>query len=189
MTKTVKLTAPLSRSSVAALESGDQVLLDGIIYAARDAAHKRIIETLDAKGKLPVSLADQIIYYTGPSPGRPGQTIGSAGPTTSGRMDKYTLRLLELGLRGMIGKGERSPAIREAIHAHGAVYFIAPGGAAALLARHITNYRVIAYPELGPEALAELTVRDFSLIVGIDAQGNDFYKQTRDLWKSNILTG
>ncbi len=177
------LHTPFTRESLAPLRAGDRVLLSGRIYAARDAAHKRMIESLDRGEGLPVDLHGQCVYYVGPAPARPGRVIGSAGPTTAGRMDAYTPRLLEQGLLGMIGKGNRSPAVLEAIKRHGAVYFAATGGAGALLARQITAYTVLAYPELGPEALAELIVEAFPLTVVVDSLGNDFYVQGRKAYQ------
>lgn len=182
MSEPIRLHTPLTQEKTSALRAGDLVLLSGTIYAARDAAHKKLDEALDLGEVLPVDLKDQVVYYVGPSPARPGEAIGSAGPTTSGRMDRYTPRLLKEGLKGMIGKGNRSQAVLDAIKEHKAVYFAATGGAGALLARAITGYTVLAYPELGPEALAELTVVDFPLIVVADAHGNDFYKQSTQAW-------
>lgn len=172
----VRLTAPLSLVQRSALRIGEQVLLSGTIYAARDAAHKRFMETLERGEALPADLRDQVIYYVGPSPARPGHVIGSAGPTTAGRMDAYTPKLLELGLGGMIGKGNRSPEVLEAMRRYKAVYFAATGGAGALLSQCIRSYNVLAYPELGPEALAALTVVDFPLIVVGDSEGKDYYQ-------------
>ncbi|MBO8172244.1 MAG: Fe-S-containing hydro-lyase [Bacillaceae bacterium] len=159
------------------LKSGDRVLITGTLYTARDAAHKRMIETLEAGGELPISLDGQVIYYVGPTPAKPGRVIGSAGPTTSGRMDKYTPRLLELGLKGMIGKGRRNQDVRDAIVKHKAVYFAAVGGAAALIARSIKSSEVIAYEDLGTEAIHRLQVEKFPAIVVNDAYGGDLYEQ------------
>jgi fumarate hydratase subunit beta len=153
--------------------------MNGVIYAARDAAHKRMFEALTQGRSLPVDLRGQCVYYVGPTPAPPGRVIGSAGPTTSGRMDVYTPSLLEQGMLGMIGKGNRSPAVLEALRRYGAVYFAAAGGAGALLARRIIGYRVLAYPELGPEALAELIVRDFPVVVAADSHGGDLYVEGR----------
>jgi len=171
----IRITTPLSEETARQLKAGDMVLICGTIYAARDAAHKRMVEALDRGEQLPVDLTDQIIYYVGPSPAKPGRPIGSAGPTTSGRMDVYTPRLLAQGLRGMIGKGYRSEEVVEAMKKYGAVYFAATGGAAALISRSIKSYEVIAYPDLGTEALAKLTVEDFPAIVVIDAAGRNYY--------------
>lgn len=173
----IAITTPLDEQTARKLKAGDMVTITGTIYTARDAAHKRMVEALDRGEQLPVDLTDQIIYYVGPSPAKPGQPIGSAGPTTSGRMDAYTLRMLEQGLRGMIGKGYRSDQVVAAMQQHGAVYFAATGGAAALIARTIKSYEVIAYGDLGPEALAKLTVKDFPAIVVIDSEGRNFYTE------------
>ena len=172
----LKITTPLTKETAKTLKAGDIVSLTGVVYVARDAAHKRMIETL-AKGKnLPFDLADAVIYYLGPSPAREGRVIGSAGPTTAGRMDKYTPTLLTKGLRGMIGKGRRSDAVVEAMKENGAVYFAAVGGAGALLSKHITKSEVLAYEDLGTEAIRRLYVEDFPVIVVIDSEGNDLYK-------------
>jgi fumarate hydratase subunit beta len=173
----IEITTPLSEKTARKLKAGDMVSISGTIYTARDAAHKRMVEALDRGEKLPVDVKDQIIYYVGPSPAKPGNPIGSAGPTTSGRMDAYTPRMLEQGLRGMIGKGYRSEQVVAAMQEHGAVYFAATGGAAALIARTIKSYEVIAYSDLGPEALAKLTVKDFPAIVVIDSEGRNFYTE------------
>lgn len=169
--------APLSEETIHNLKAGDFVYITGTIYTARDAAHKRMSETLAAGGTLPINLENNIIYYLGPSPAREGRAIGSAGPTTSGRMDKYTPKLLDLGLKGMIGKGRRSAAVKEAIVKNGCVYFAAIGGAGALLSKAITASEVIAYDDLGTEAVRKLEVVDFPVIVVIDAEGNDLYEQ------------
>ena len=172
----LKITTPLTKETAKSLKAGDIVSLTGVVYAARDAAHKRMSEAL-AEGKdLPFNLADTVIYYLGPSPAREGQVIGSAGPTTAGRMDKYTPALLAKGLRGMIGKGRRSDAVVEAMKENGAVYFAAVGGAGALLSKHITKSEVLAYEDLGTEAIRRLYVEDFPVIVVIDSEGNDLYK-------------
>ena len=173
----IRIRPPLTHEAARGLHIGERVLLSGTILAARDAAHKRLVETLDRGEPLPTALQNQIIYYVGPSPAKPGQAIGSAGPTTAGRMDAYTPRLLEQGVTGMIGKGNRSPAVFDAMQRYGAVYFAATGGAGALLSRRIHRYEVLAYPELGPEALALLEVEDFPLIVAGDASGGDFYRE------------
>jgi len=177
MEETIKIITPLTQDKVRALKAGDFVLITGTIYTARDAAHKRMVESLAAGETLPVDFTDQIIYYVGPAPAQPGQAIGSAGPTTSGRMDAYTPRILEQGLRGMIGKGYRSPEVVEAMKQHGAVYFAATGGAAALIAKTIKKYEPVAYEDLGPEALARLTVENFPAIVVIDSEGRNFYNE------------
>ncbi|QDR79781.1 Fe-S-containing hydro-lyase [Sporomusa termitida] len=175
MEEAIKLVTPLAAAKARQLKAGDLVLITGTIYTARDAAHKRMVEALAAGERLPVDFTDQIIYYVGPAPAKPGQAIGSAGPTTSGRMDAYTPRLLDQGLRGMIGKGYRSPAVVAAMQQHGAVYFAATGGAAALIAKTIKKYEIVAYEDLGPEALSRLTVEDFPAIVVIDSEGRNFY--------------
>ncbi len=167
---------PLCSAETASLRAGDYVYLSGTIYTARDAAHKRMYEALQRGEALPVEVAGNTIYYMGPSPAREGRPIGSAGPTTAGRMDKYTPMLLNLGLKGMIGKGKRSREVREAIVRNGAVYFAAVGGAGALLSRAVLASEVIAYDELGTEAIRKLTVKDFPVIVVIDSQGNDLYE-------------
>ena len=172
-----KITTPLTKDTAKTLKAGDIVSLTGVIYAARDAAHKRMSEAL-AEGKdLPFDMTDAVIYYLGPSPAREGQVIGSAGPTTAGRMDKYTPALLAKGLRGMIGKGRRSDAVVDGMKENGAVYFAAVGGAGALLSKHITKSEVLAYEDLGTEAIRRLFVEDFPVIVVIDSEGNDLYKQ------------
>jgi fumarate hydratase subunit beta len=152
------------------------VLLSGTLLTARDAAHKRLVDTLERGEPLPVELRGQVVYYVGPAPAKPGQPIGSAGPTTSGRLDPYTPALLEAGVRGMIGKGYRSPEVRAAIAEYGAIYFAALGGTGALLARQITSAEVIAYADLGPEAIHRLTVVDFPAIVVNDRYGGDAYQ-------------
>lgn len=184
--KVKKITAPLSKDTVQELRAGDSVRITGTIYTARDAAHKRMVEALEAGQGLPIDVTGQVIYYVGPTPAKPGQVIGSAGPTTSGRMDKYAPTLIEQGLAGMIGKGLRSAEVVESMKKHGAVYFAAIGGAAVVIAKSIKAYEVLAYDDLGAEALAKLTVEDFPAIVVIDAQGNDFYKQGREKYQREI---
>lgn len=175
-----KLLTPLDDMFISKLFSGDRVLLSGKIYTARDAAHKRMIETINAGNELPFDMAGQVIYYVGPAPAKPGQIIGPAGPTTSGRMDCYTLPLLAHGLKGMIGKGVRSPEVIAALKQFGAVYFAAVGGAAALISRRIKKCELVAYPELGPEAIYELEVEDFPVVVVNDTHGNDLYVEGRN---------
>ncbi|MCU0579246.1 MAG: Fe-S-containing hydro-lyase [Desulfobacterota bacterium] len=177
MAKTVHLTTPLTDEAVSALEVGDKVFLSGIIYTARDAAHKRLIDLLDAGRPLPFDVRGQVIYYVGPSPARPGRIIGAAGPTTSYRMDPYAPRLLEIGLKAMIGKGKRAPAVKEALVRHRAVYLGATGGAGALIAQSIKSAEVIAYEELGPEAIRRMMVENFPAVVINDARGNDLYEE------------
>ena len=170
------LTVPFGEKEARELRSGDYVYLTGTIYTARDAAHKRMSETLEQGGELPFDIKNNIIYYMGPSPAREGRPIGSAGPTTASRMDKYAPGLLDLGQRGMIGKGKRSKEVADAIVRNGAVYFAAVGGAGALLSKSITSSEVIAYDDLGTEAIRRLTVNNFPVIVVIDAQGNNLYE-------------
>lgn len=169
------LTTPFADKDLTNLRAGDFVHISGIIYGARDAAHQRMVAALTRGETLPIALRGQVIYYVGPAPAKPGHVIGPAGPTTSGRMDPYTVAMLEQGVKGFIGKGYRSDAIKAAMIVHRAVYFAAIGGAAALLARHITASRVIAYPDLGPEAVHEFTVVDFPVIVVNDVHGGDAY--------------
>lgn len=175
MIEPIRLTTPISDEDVRNLRAGDQVLLSGVIYTGRDAAHKRLIELLQAGKELPVDLNGQVIYYVGPTPAKPGQIIGSAGPTTSGRMDVYTPALIKRGLKGMIGKGLRNQAVIDAMKENGAVYLGATGGAAALLAKRITTCEVVAYEDLGPEAIRRLEVVEFPVIVINDAHGGDLY--------------
>ncbi len=174
MNPTVKV--PLSKEDAKNLRSGDTVLLTGTIYTARDAAHKRMQEALDRGEKLPFNLLGNVIYYMGPSPAREGRPIGSAGPTTASRMDKYTPALLDLGLGAMIGKGKRAKEVKDSIVRNGSVYFAAVGGAGALLSKRILSSEVIAYDDLGTEAVRRLQVQDFPVIVVIDSQGNDLYE-------------
>ncbi|OGP15130.1 MAG: fumarate hydratase [Deltaproteobacteria bacterium GWA2_55_10] len=177
MSEPVRISAPLTDAAVEKLKAGDKILITGVMYTARDAAHKRLIELLDAGKELPVDLKGQIIYYVGPTPERPGQVIGSAGPTTSGRMDAYTPRLIELGLKGMVGKGARGKEVLDAIKKHKAVYMAAVGGAAALIRRSIKKAEIIAYEDLGPEAIRRLEVVDFPAIVVNDVYGGDLFLQ------------
>lgn len=170
------ITAPFNRETAATLKAGDYVYISGTIYTARDAAHKRMQEALDAGEALPLELPGNVIYYMGPSPAREGRPIGSAGPTTASRMDKYAPTLLDLGLAGMIGKGKRSQAVRDAIVRNQSVYFAAVGGAGALLSKAITKSEVIAYDDLGTEAIRKLEVKDFPVIVVIDPEGNNLYE-------------
>ena len=173
----IKLQTPLTEERVRALRAGDRVLLSGVVYTARDAAHLRMLECLQKGEPLPFDLAGQVIYYAGPTPTPPGRPIGAIGPTTSTRMDAATPALLARGLRGMIGKGGRSPEVVDAMRRHGAVYFAAVGGAAALMARCVTACEVIAWDDLGPESVKRLTLRDLPLIVAIDAEGGDAFEQ------------
>lgn len=171
-----RIQAPLTREEALALRAGDQVLLSGTIYTARDAAHKRMCELLERGEALPLPIEDAVIYYVGPTPAPASQVIGSAGPTTSSRMDAYAPRLIRLGLRGMIGKGLRSPDVVAAMKEYGAVYFGATGGAGALAARSVIENRPVAYEDLGSEAIHRLTVRDMPLTVIIDAYGGNLYE-------------
>ncbi|MBA7626756.1 Fumarate hydratase class I, anaerobic [subsurface metagenome] len=171
-----KIILPLTGAVLAELKAGDNVLLTGVIYVARDTAHKRMIEALDEGKSLPFDIKGQIIYYMGPSPARPGQPIGSAGPTTSGRMDVYSPRLMAEGLKGMIGKGMRSQTVKEAMKKYKAVYLAAIGGTGALISKSIKKSEVIAYEELGAEAIRRLTVEDFPATVANDIYGGDLYQ-------------
>ena len=168
--------APMSKEVAKSLRAGDYVYITGTIYTARDAAHKRMQEALERGEKLPLEMSGNIIYYMGPSPARDGRPIGSAGPTTASRMDKYAPALLDMGLLGMIGKGKRSAAVKEAIVKNGAVYFAAVGGAGALLSKSVTRSEVIAYDDLGTEAIRKLEIENFPVIVVIDAEGNNLYE-------------
>lgn len=170
------VTMPLSEEDARSLKSGDYVYVTGTIYTARDAAHKRMYEALERGEELPMEMKNNVIYYMGPSPAREGRPIGSAGPTTATRMDKYAPALLDLGLKGMIGKGKRTQPVKDAIQRNGAVYFAAVGGAGALLSKSILSSEVIAYEDLGTEAIRKLTVKDFPVIVVIDAEGHDLYE-------------
>ena len=174
------INVPMSREDARSLRAGDCVSLTGTIYTARDAAHKRMQEALDAGKELPIDIRGNVIYYMGPSPAREGRPIGSAGPTTAGRMDKYTPRLLDLGLGAMIGKGKRSQAVTDAIVRNGSVYFAALGGAGALLSKRILSSEVVAYDDLGTEAIRKLTVKDFPVVVAIDSEGNDLFKNEKN---------
>ena len=178
-----KIISPISDDVIENLRAGDQVLISGVIYVGRDSAHKRLIETLDRGDVLPFDIRGQTIYYMGPSPTKPGHVIGSAGPTTSGRMDAYTPRLLSIGLKAMIGKGLRSDAVKEAIKEYKAVYFAAVGGAAALIAKSITKSKIVAYGELGPEAILRLEVKDFPAVVINDMHGGDLYQEGKAKYK------
>ena len=177
------ITSPISEEDAKNLESGDYVYITGTIYSARDAAHKRMYEALERGEKLPIEMENTVIYYMGPSPEREGRPIGSAGPTTASRMDKYTLTLLDLGLKGMIGKGKRTEAVKEAIIRNGAVYFAAVGGAGALLSQRIKSSEVVAYDDLGTEAIRKLEVEKFPVIVVIDSKGNNLYETAIEEYK------
>ena len=177
------ISLPLSKEDIKTLRAGDYVYLTGIMYTARDAAHKRMQETLDANETLPINMEGNAIYYMGPSPAREGRPIGSAGPTTSSRMDKYAPGLLDLGLSAMIGKGKRSAAVKEAVIRNQAVYFAAVGGAGALLSKAITASEVVAYDDLGTEAIRKLTVENFPVIVVMDCEGNDLYETAVEAYR------
>lgn len=180
------ITAPISKEEARMLHAGDYVYISGTIYTARDAAHKRMQETLQAGGKLPFDIEREMIYYMGPSPAREGRPIGSAGPTTAGRMDKYAPQLLDLGLGAMIGKGKRTKEVQDAVVRNSAVYFAAVGGAGALLSKCITDSEVIAYDDLGTEAIRKLTVEKFPVIVVIDCEGNNLYETAILEYRKNV---
>lgn len=171
-----RISTPLTDEKVKDLKVGDSILLSGVIYTARDAAHKRLVELLDEGKELPIDIKDSIIYFVGPSPTKPGYAIGSAGPTTSYRMDAYSPRLLDLGLKGMIGKGKRNKDVVDSMIKNTAVYFGAIGGAAALIARSITKCDIVAYEDLGAEAIRRLEIKDMPLTVVIDSEGNNLYE-------------
>jgi fumarate hydratase subunit beta len=177
MSDAIRLKTPLSDADVEKLKAGDKVLLKGVIYTGRDAAHKRLYDLLMEGKPLPIDIKGQVIYYVGPAPAKPGQVIGSAGPTTSGRMDAYSPKLMEMGLKGMIGKGMRKKEVVEAMKKYKAVYFAATGGAGALLAKAIKKAKVVAYEDLGPEAINRLEVEDFPVIVVNDTKGKDLYEE------------
>ena len=172
----VHITTPLTRDKVKDLKAGDSCLISGVIYTARDAAHKRLCELVAAGKELPMDVKDNIIYFVGPTPAKPGQAIGSAGPTTSYRMDAYSPILIEQGLTGMIGKGKRGPEVIDAMKKHGAVYFGAIGGCGALLSQCIKEAEIVAYEDLGAEAIRRLVVKDFPVVVIIDSEGNNLYE-------------
>ena len=178
-----KINLPLTDEAINNLEAGDRVLLNGIIYTGRDAAHKRLAELIEKEEELPMDINNQTIYYVGPCPAKPGQVIGPAGPTTSGRMDSYAPLLMEHGLKGMIGKGLRNQVVVDYIRKYNAVYFAAVGGAGALLAEAIKEAEVIAFPDLGAEAIYKLRVENFPVTVIIDNKGNDLYKLGREQYK------
>jgi fumarate hydratase subunit beta len=180
MSETRKITTPLTDEVVRNLKMGEKVGITGVIYSARDAAHKRLVELIEKGEDLPFDLQGSVIYFVGPAPAKPGYAVGSAGPTTSYRMDPYSPALIEKGLKGMIGKGARSDEVKKAMVKHGAVYFAAIGGAGALMSKSIAKADVIAYPELGAEAVRRMEVRDFPAIVAIDAHGNDLYIKGRE---------
>lgn len=171
----IKITPPFDEKTIACLNAGDLVEISGIIYGARDAAHKKFIEILEKNGELPFDIKGQILYYVGPTPAPPGYVIGSCGPTTSSRMDRYTVKLLEYGLKGMIGKGIRSREVKKSIVRYGSIYFITYGGCGAYLNQFVKKCEIVAFPELGPEAVYKIEVEKFPAIVGIDSKGRDIY--------------
>ena len=175
----IRITAPLTHEAAKKLNAGDSCLISGVIYTARDAAHKRLCELIDAGKPLPIDLNESVIYFVGPTPAKPGQAIGSAGPTTSYRMDAYSPRLIAKGQTGMIGKGKRGPEVIAAMKQHGAVYFGAIGGCGALLSKCIKRAEVVCYEDLGAEAIRRLEVEDFPAIVIIDSEGNNLYESGR----------
>lgn len=179
----IRLNAPITREESMKLNAGDYVYLTGTIYTARDAAHKRMYEALENGESLPVDMAGQMVYYLGPTPARPGKVIGSAGPTTASRMDKYAPKLLDLGLIGMVGKGKRTQEVIDAVVRNGAVYFAAVGGAGALLSKCITKAEVVAYDDLGTEAIRKLEVKDLPVIVVIDSKGNNLYETATEKYR------
>ncbi len=177
MAEEIRMNAPLTNEDVEKLRAGDLVSLSGVIYTGRDAAHKRLVELLNQGKELPIDIRGQVIYYVGPAPARPGYPIGPAGPTTSYRMDPYAPLLIEHGLKGMIGKGNRGEEVREVMKKHKAVYFAATGGAAALISKRIKTSEIVAYEDLGPEAIRKLEIVDFPLIVANDCWGGDLFEQ------------
>lgn len=183
----IALQTPLTKEKLALLRAGDEVSLSGTLYTGRDAAHKRLIELLQENKPLPFSLEDQVIFYVGPTPSKPGHVFGSGGPTTSGRMDAYAPTLIALGLRSMIGKGYRNQEVKEAIKKHQGVYFGAIGGAGAIMSSCITSCQIIAFEDLGPEAIRKLEVKDMPLVVVVDSLGNDQYEIGRKDYLSNML--
>ena len=177
MSDVIRLTTPLSEEQARSLKIGDRVLLNGAVYTGRDAAHKRLVALIEQGRELPFDIEGQVIYYVGPTPARPGQVIGSAGPTTSGRMDRYAPILIEKGLRGMIGKGFRADAVRHAMQSYGAVYFGAIGGCAAAISERIKSAEIVAYEDLGTEAIRRIEVEDFTVVVVNDTHGGDLYRE------------
>lgn len=185
----IRISTPLEETDIRSLKAGDRVLISGKIYTARDAAHLRLMSCIQMGKALPFDLEGQIIYYAGPSPARPGRVIGACGPTTSYRMDQLTIPLLELGLKGMVGKGDRDTAVIEGIINHGAIYFCAIGGAGALISSRIVSTTTVAYEDLGAEAIMCLEVEDFPVIVAIDSKGNDLYKTEPQKYRKEIDKG
>lgn len=183
MSEIIRLETPLGRETARALRAGQSVRISGSIYTARDAAHARLVDLLAARQEPPFPLTGAVIYYCGPTPARPGRPVGACGPTTASRMDPYAPELIARGLTGMIGKGERSPEVVQAMVRHGAVYFAAVGGAGALLARCVRAAELVAFPDLGPEAVRRLEVKDFPAIVAVDATGEDYYTIGRNTYR------
>lgn len=178
-----KITLPLTDEDARSLRAGDYVYLSGVIYTARDAAHKRMYDALENGESLPIEMKNNVVYYLGPTPARPGHVIGSAGPTTSSRMDKYAPKLLDLGLKGMVGKGKRTQDVIDAVVRNGAVYFAAVGGAGALLSKCIKKADVVAYDDLGTEAIRRLEIENLPVIVVIDSEGTNLYATAAEQWK------
>ena len=181
-----KVMLPLTEETVIGLKAGDTVLLSGVLYTGRDAAHKRLCDLIEAGKELPIEVKDQVIYYVGPTPAKPGNAFGSGGPTTSYRMDPYAPQLLELGLRGMIGKGLRSKEVIESMVKNKAVYFGAIGGAAALIGKSVVKAEVVCYEDLGAEAIRRLEVEDFPVVVVIDSEGNNLYEQGQKAYLDSV---
>jgi fumarate hydratase subunit beta len=185
----VKVTTPLTDDDVAELKIGDHVLISGTIYTARDAAHKRMVDTLDEGGKLPIEIGGQLVYYTGPTPARPGRSSGAFGPTTSMRMDPFTPRLLQEGMKACMGKGNRGPEVQEALKQYRGVYFMAVGGAGAMLSQYVKKIEVIAYEDLGTESLKRVEVEDFPAVVMDDCEGRDLLMEGRKRWRDMSKLG
>ena len=181
-----RITTPLTKDKISGLKVGDSILLSGVIYTARDAAHKRLMELIDKGEELPIDVKDAVIYYVGPTPAKPGRVLGSAGPTTSYRMDDYTPKLLDLGLKGMIGKGLRSQEVVNSMIKNGAVYFGAIGGAGALISKCVKKSEIVTYEDLGSEAIRRLEVEDLPIVVVIDSEGNNLYKQGQNSYLESI---
>ena len=181
-----RITTPLTNDKIRGLKAGDSVLLSGVIYTARDAAHKRLVELIDNGEKLPIDVKDAVIYYVGPTPAKPGRVLGSAGPTTSYRMDDYTPKLLDLGLKGMIGKGLRSEEVVTSMIKNGAVYFGAIGGAGALISKCVKKSEIVTYEDLGSEAIRRLEVEDLPIVVVIDSEGNNLYKKGQEAYLESL---
>ena len=181
-----RITTPLTKDVINDLSAGDSVLLSGVIYTARDAAHKRLVDLIDNGEKLPIDVKDAVIYYVGPTPAKPGMALGSAGPTTSYRMDAYAPKLLEKGLKGMIGKGLRSQEVVDSMIKNGAVYFAAIGGAGALIGKCVKKAEIVTYEDLGSEAIRRLEVEDLPIVVVIDSKGNNLYEQGQNAYLESI---